>query len=111
MLPTPIEHLPRYYPDGITWAPEWSRTEQRRYAPIWTRAFEIHRTAHDFEKIGKNPDRRSFSIHVINPIEGAVQKYATYYCDCYEQAYQEFKKSGKLKELGIEVQTPEPAES
>lgn len=95
MLKTPAKHLQRYYPGGIPWAPEWQKTESAKYAPIWQRAFDIHQSAHYFG------EGREFTPYTINPVEEEATA-ASPYCDCYEQAYQEFEKAGKLKELGIE---------
>lgn len=103
MLPTPTNHLPRYYPHGVSWAPEWSAAERKKYAPVWERAFQIHEGAHDFSE-------NEFSVWLLNPVEESPPMSKTPYCDCYERAYRELEKEGKLKELGIEAQAPAPLE-
>lgn len=106
MLKTPLEHLPRFYPGDLSWAPEWSAAEKTRYAPIWDRAFEIHESAHPYD--GSLP---AYCLWVINPIN-APEKGGTPYCDCYERAYREMEKAGELVKLGIEPRAAEaPPES
>lgn len=80
MLTTPKKHLPPSYPLP-------TKSDHALYEPIFTRAFEIHKTAHDFSspKIGPRDG-------IISPVKGRTNLSRARYCDCYERAYQELHK-------------------
>jgi hypothetical protein len=95
MLPTPKSHLPKGYPLP-------SDEESKKFEKVWERAFDIHASAHDFGSFLRKENKRGW-IDVFGPREGILSpvKHRTklsqaQYCDCYEQAYQEFKKAGKI---------------
>jgi hypothetical protein len=75
VLSTPREHLPAGFPLP-------SGKESRKFEPIWIRAFEIHRNAHDFQSQGP----WQYRDNILAAIEGDP-----HYCDCYERAYIEFQ--------------------
>jgi hypothetical protein len=85
ILSTPREHLPAGWPLP-------SKQESSRFEPIWARAFEIHRTAHDFAAVKSWRDEKGVTQHA-GPREGilATSQDDPNYCDCYERAYQEFE--------------------
>lgn len=106
MLSTPKNHLPKGYPLP---SPE----ESLIYEPIFDRAFEIHRRAHDF-------NRHEFSAGSLNPVGGPG--LGANYCDCYERAYRELLQPylkplmlrraakrccDKSRQQPIEIQLPE----
>jgi hypothetical protein len=80
MLKTSKKHLPKGYPLA-------NEEESKKFAPIFKRAFEIHRTAHSFNA---DPGPRE---GVLSPIMGRTKLSKAHYCDCYELAYQELKGS------------------
>jgi hypothetical protein len=88
MLKTPKKHLPKGYPLAST-------EESKRFEPIFERAFEIHKTAHDFDANVKKRDKfgntNEFGPRdgILSPVLGRSKLSKAHYCDCYERAYQE----------------------
>ncbi len=78
MLSTPKSHLPKGYPLSLD-------AENKKFAPVFKRAFDIHETAHDFVA---DPGPRK---GILSPVKGRTKLSRSQYCDCYERAYQELK--------------------
>jgi hypothetical protein len=89
MLNTPKSHLPKGYPLP-------NADEQKKFDPVFKRAFEIHETAHSFKdnqivKIKGAWEEYGTRTGILSPVKGRTKLSKAHYCDCYEQAYQELK--------------------
>lgn len=87
MLSTPKNHLPKNYPLPTA-------EEDKKFEPIFTRAFEIHKDAHPFGSyvLTNNNQELGPRTGILSPVKGRTKISRARYCDCYERAYQELHK-------------------